>query len=135
MEYEAQLHAGPPEFWTIMGPDTVNALIVDDDSYMVGVEMLTPQVDEGQYIRYRFFHNGDTGQGLTINVRRSEKGRAVLDSAPGDSTWTFNGGISESSGSTPSEARDGNDGDATFTVEVLPGQGYVSTHPSPPGRP
>ena len=125
VEYEAQLHAGPPEFWTITGPVTANALIVDDDPYMVGVEMLTPQVEEGQHIRYRFFHDGDTGRDLTINVRRSEEGSAVLDSATGDNTWTFNGGISESPASTLSEARDGNDGDATFTVEILPGQDYV----------
>ena len=125
VEYEAQLHAGPPEFWTVMGPDIANAVIVDDDPYMVGVEMLTPRVEEGQYIRYRFFHDGDTGRDFTINVRRSEEGSAVLDSATGDNTWTFNGGISESLASTLSEARDGNDGDATFTVEILPGQDYV----------
>ena len=103
----------------------VAVTVNDDDPNSVGVEILTPEVTEGQYIRYRFFHDGSAGRNITINVRRSEEGSAVLDTATGDSMWTFTGGVTELPASTLSEARDGNDGDATFTVEILPGQGYV----------
>ena len=124
-DYAATLQPGSPEFWTSTGPGTVTATILDDDLYKVGIEMLTPVVSEGQYIRYRIFHDGHSGESLDFKVRRSEDGSAVLDTVLGDFTWQFSAGTSEQRISTLSEAHDGSDGDAVFTIEILPGDGYT----------
>ena len=124
-DYAATLQPGSPEFWTSTGPGTVTATILDDDLYKVGIEMLTPVVSEGQYIRYRIFHDGHSGESLDFKVRRSEDGSAVLNTVLGDFTWQFSAGTSEQRISTLSEAHDGSDGDAVFTIEILPGDGYT----------
>ena len=60
-EYEATLHPGPAEFWTPATPTTVTGKILDNDLYTVGIEAITPAVDEGQALRYRVYHDGYTG--------------------------------------------------------------------------
>ena len=125
VEYEATLHAGQPEFWTTTGSTTINAIVNDDDLYRVGIEMLTPQVNEGQYIRYRVFHDGHTERSVETELRQSEEGSAVMDSAGGDFNRMLPAGASGSTVTVLAEARDGNDGDAVFTVVLLPGTGYT----------
>ena len=125
VQYEATLHPEPPEFWIPTGPTTVNATFVDDDPYNVGVEILTPVVNEGQTMPFRLLHDGHTREDLTINVRQSEAGSAVGDTLLGDRTWSIYRNTSYTNLLLFSEARDGNDGDATFTIEILPGDGYA----------
>ena len=125
VDYEATLHPESPEFWVPTGPTTVNATFVDDDLYKVGIEILTPVVDEGQSMPFRLFHDGHTGETVTVNMRQSEDGSAVGDTLLGDRTWSIYRRSSYNNPLLFSESRDGSDGDATFTMELLPGEGYA----------
>ena len=76
VEYEATLHAGQPEFWTTTGSTTINAIVNDDDLYRVGIEMLTPQVNEGQYIPVSGLPRrtyGEKRRDRTAAVRRRQR--------------------------------------------------------------
>ena len=123
-EYEATLHPGPPAFWTPATPTTVTARILDNDLYTVGIEAITPAVDEGQALQYRVYHDGHTGDWVNVNVLRSEIGSAVRDSLLGERILAIVPGKSEADPLLPTEARDGNDGGATVIIEILPGDDY-----------
>ena len=123
-EYEATLHPGPPAFWTPATPTTVTARILDNDLYTVGIEAITPAVDEGQNLQYRVYHDGHTGDWVNVKVLRSEIGSAVRDSLLGERTHAMVPGESEADPLLFTEARDGNDGDATVIIEILPGDDY-----------
>ena len=124
VEYKATLHSGPPEFWTTTGQTTVTGVILDDDPYRVGVDTETPDVDEGQYIFYRFFHDGHSEDPLLVNLLRSETGSAIDDGFLGAYTTDIPAGYSGFTKLEVAEANDGSDGDAEFTIEVLPSDDY-----------
>ena len=117
VEYKATLHSGPPEFWTPTGPTTVSGVILDDDPYRVGVVAETPNVDEGQFIFYRFFHDGHTAENLSVKILHSETGNAVSDYFLGQSNKTIPAGYTGYRQGYVAEANDGSDGDAEFTIE------------------
>ena len=122
--YKATLHSGPPEFWTTTGQTTVTGVIRDNDPYRVGVVAETPNVDEGQLIFYRFFHDGHTAENLSVNIWHSETGNAVSDYFLGQSNKTIPAGYTGYRQGYMAEANDGSDGDAEFTIEVLPSDEY-----------
>ena len=125
VHYEATLHPESPEFWIPTGPTTINAAIIDDDPYRVGVSAITQEVDEGSLLYYRVFHDGYTGESLQIKVSHAEGGSAVPDGLLGATTHTILMGSSGGTRAYLTEARDGNDGDATFTIEILPSDAYA----------
>ena len=123
--YEATLLSQPPEYWTIQAPATVTTTVVDDDLYKVGVEIVAPSLREGQATSYRILREGHPDDTITVNVRQSETGSAVADTHIGDFSRTISAGSSRWTSTITAEALDGNDPDAFFTAEVLPGDGYV----------
>ena len=124
VEYKATLHSGPPEFWTPTGLTTVSGVILDNDPYRVGVVAETPNVDEGQFIFYRFFHDGHTAENLSVKILHSETGNAVGDYFLGQSNKTIPAGYTGYRQGYLAEANDGSDGDAEFTIEILPSADY-----------
>ena len=122
--YKATLHLGPPEFWTPTGQTTITSAVLDNDPYRVGVEAITPVVDEGRLLSYKVFHNGHTGESLEVKVRHSENGSAVADSILGERTTTINSGNSQDTRALFTQANDGSDADAEFVIELLPSDDY-----------
>ena len=61
---------------------------------------------------------------MNVKVLRSEIGSAVRDSLLGERTHAMVPGESEADPLLFTEARDGNDGDATVIIEILPGDDY-----------
>ncbi len=126
VEYKATLHPEAPEFWTTTGATTVTGTVLDDDVYLVGVEALETVVDEGQLLPFRYFHNGHTGERVTINLERSQTGSAVREALVNETGVFYNipAGSSDWEIAYIAQRQDGSDGDAVFTVELLPGDGY-----------
>ena len=126
VEYEATLHPEPPEFWTPTGATTVTGTVLDDDLYLVGVEAQETVVDEGQLLPFRYFHNGHTEERVRINVDLSQEGSAVKEALVNETEVFYNisAGSSEWEIAYIAQWQDGSDGDAVFTVEILPGDGY-----------
>ena len=124
--YKATLHPEPPEFWTPTGATTVTGTVLDDDVYLVGVEAQETAVDEGQLLPFRYFHNGHTEEGLRINLERSQDGSAVKEALVNETGVFYNipAGSSDWEIAYIAQWQDGSDGDAVFTVEILPGDGY-----------
>ena len=122
--YEATLHLGPPEFWTPTGQTSVTGAILDNDPYRVGVEAQVRIYDEGQVLYYRYFHDGHTAENLSVKLWHSETGNAVGDYFLGQSNKTIPAGYTGYRQGYAAEANDGSDGDAEFTIEVLPSEYY-----------
>ena len=122
--YEATLHLGPPEFWTPTGQTSVTGAILDNDPYRVGVEAQARIYDEGQVLYYRYFHDGHTAENLSVKLWHSETGNAVGDYFLGQSNKTIPAGYTGYRQGYAAEANDGSDGDAEFTIEVLPSEYY-----------
>ena len=124
-QYETTLRPGPPEFWTPTGQTTVVGAILDNDLYQVRIIALHQFRDEGQNIYNWVSHNGQIGESLLVNVERSETGNAVADHHLGPHTHTITAGSNRKISGYAAETNDGSDGDAEFTVALLPGDGYV----------
>ena len=122
--YEATLHRWLPEFWTPTGQTTITSAVLDNDPYLVGVEAITPVVDEGRLLEYKIFHNGHTGESLEVKVRHSENGSAVADTILGARTTTIYSGHSQGTRRFFTQANDGSDADAEFVIELLPSDDY-----------
>ena len=122
--YEATLHLGPPEFWTPTGQTTITSAVLDNDPYRVGVEAQVRIYDEGQVLYYRYFHDGHTAENLSVKLWHSETGNAVGDYFLGQSNKTIPAGYTGYRQGYAAEANDGSDGDAEFTIEVLPSEYY-----------
>ena len=75
--YEATLHPPDPEFWVPAGNTTVNASVLDNDLYTVGIERIRINWDEGRPLRFRVFHDGHTGAAVPVNLLIEEIGNAV----------------------------------------------------------
>ena len=112
------------EFWTPTGDTTVSAKIVDNDPYRVSVRAFSASVDEGQQIYYRIIHDGYTDEVLQVKVTHSEIGNAVGDMILGGVTHTIPAGESGLTRAYPTQASDGSDGDATFTVALVTSDDY-----------
>ena len=112
------------ELWTPTGDTTVTAKIVDNDPYRVSVRAFSASVDEGQQIYYRIIHDGYTDEALEVKVTHSETGNAVGDMILGETTHTISAGESGITRAYPTQAGDGSDGDATFTVELVASDEY-----------
>ena len=122
--YEATLHLGAPEFWTPTGQTTITSAVLDNDPYRVGVEAQARIYDEGQVLYYRYFHDGHTAENLSVKIWHSETGNAVGDYFLGQSNKTIPAGYTGYRQGYVAEANDGSDGDAEFTIEVLPSEYY-----------
>ena len=124
VEYSFTLLPENLEFWTPTGDSTVSAEIVDNDPYRVSVRAFRSRVDEGQVIYYRVEHDGYTDESLRVNVEHSEDGNAVGDLILKQITHTIPAGGSGITRGFDTEAGDGSDGDAIFTVELVPSDDY-----------
>ena len=124
VEYKATLHSGSPELWTPTGQTTVTGVILDDDPYRVGVDAGTLRKDEGEILYYRVFHDGHSADLLQVQVQHSQTGSAVDDFHLGPQNQAIYPGNSGITRGYPSKANDGSDGDAEFTIEVLPSADY-----------
>ncbi len=122
--YEATIHPGRPEFWLPTGATTVNGAILDNDPYVVSVEAITREVDEGNLIYYRISHSGHTGEPLQVMVDHTETGNAVYDGTLGNHTHTIPAGSSSITRAYLTHRNDGYDGAAEFTVELLADAAY-----------
>ena len=122
--YEATLHQWLPEFWTPTGQTTITSAVLDNDHYRVGVEAQARIYDEGQVLYYRYFHDGHTAENLSVKLWHSETGNAVGDHFLGQSNKTIPAGYTGYRQGYVAEANDGSDGDAEFTIEVLPSEYY-----------
>ena len=122
--YEATLHQWLPEFWTPTGQTTITSAVLDNDHYRVGVEAQARIYDEGQVLYYRYFHDGHTAENLSVKLWHSETGNAVGDYFLGQSNKTIPAGYTGYRQGYVAEANDGSDGDAEFTIEVLPSEYY-----------
>ena len=112
------------ELWKPTGDTTVTAKIVDNDPYRVSVRAFSASVDEGQQIYYRIIHDGYTDEALQVKVTHSEIGNAVGDMILGEQTHTIVAGESGITRAYLTQASDGSDGDATFTVELVASDEY-----------
>ena len=130
--YTATLQPGRPEFWTPASTATVTGAILDNDPYIVGVQAYRNNINEGNLLDYRLFHNGHTGEPLQVRVNHSETGNAVYDSALGNQVHTIPAGNSYITPGYITHRNDGYDGDAEFTVELLADDAYEidSSYPS-----
>ena len=98
--------------------------MLDNDPYRVGVEAQVRIYDEGQVLYYRYFHDGHTAENLSVKLWHSETGNAVGDYFLGQSNKTIPAGYTGYRQGYAAEANDGSDGDAEFTIEVLPSDYY-----------
>ena len=124
VEYSFTLQPENPEFWTPAGDTTVTAKIVDNDPYRVGVQALEASVNEGYPIPLRFFHDGHTGDPVRVNLRISQTGFAVDPAHEGDDFYEIPSGASDYEIAYVALGRDGSDGDAVFTVELVASDDY-----------
>ena len=122
--YTATLHPLRAEFWTPVSTATVTGAILDNDPYIVGVQAYRNNINEGNLLDYRIFHNGHTGESLQVRVDHSENGNAVYDSTLGIKTHTIPAGTSYITPGYITHRNDGYDGDAEFTVELLADDAY-----------
>ncbi|MCY3938321.1 MAG: hypothetical protein OXG22_08215, partial [Chloroflexi bacterium] len=130
--YEATLQPGRAEFWVPASTATVTGAIVDNDAYIVGVQAYRSNINEGNLLDYRIFHNGHTGEALRVRVNHSENGNAVYDSILGTQVHIIPAGNSYITPGYITHRNDGYDGDAEFTVELLADDAYEinSSYPS-----
>ena len=131
--YQATLHPGSAEFWTPTGATTVTGAIVDNDPYIVGVEAYRNDINEGNLLDYRIFHNGHTGEPLQVRVNHSENGNAVYDATLGNRTHTIPAGTAYITPGYITHRNDGYDEDAEFTVELLADDAYEINGSYPSG--
>ena len=123
--YEATLHQ-----WVFQSSGrqrarpAITGAILDNDPYRVGVEAQVRFYDEGQVLYYRYFHDGHTAENLSVKIWHSETGNAVADYFLGPSNKTIPAGYTGDRRGYVTEANDGSDGDAEFTIEVLPSEYY-----------
>ena len=130
--YTATLQPGRPEFWTPVSTATITGAILDNDPYIVGVQAYRNNINEGNLLDYRIFHNGHTGEALQVKVNHSETGNAVYDSTLGNKVHTIPAGNSYITPGYITHRNDGYDGDAEFKVELLADDAYEinSSYPS-----
>ena len=124
IHYEATLHPQDPEFWAPTGDTTVSGTILDNDLYTVGIERIRITWDEGRPLRFRVFHDGHTGAAVPVNLLIEEFGNAVEDDLLGERPAQIPYGTNTLTPVIYTEANDGSDGDAIFTVRLQPGDGY-----------
>ena len=122
--YTATLHPLRAEFWTPASTATVTGAILDNDPYVVSVEAYRSSIDEGNLLDYRIFHNGHIGEPLRVRVNHSENGNAVYDAVLGNQVHIIPAGTSYITPGYITHRNDGYDGDAEFTVELLPDPAY-----------
>ena len=122
--YSATIQPGRAEFWTPASTATVTGAILDNDSYIVGVEAYRNNIDEGNLLDYRIFHNGHAGEPLRVRVNHSENGNAVYDATLGNKVHVIPAGTSYITPGYITHRNDGYDGDAVFTVELLADDAY-----------
>ena len=122
--YTATLHPGRPEFWMPVSTATVTGAILDNDPYIVGVQAYRNNINEGNLLDYRIFHNGHTREPLQVRVNHSENGNAVYDAVLGNQVHTIPAGTSYITPGYITHRNDGYDGDAEFTVELLADDAY-----------
>ena len=123
--YQASFYPGNPRFWTASGDLTVTGTVLDNDLYTVGIERIRINWDEGRPLRFRVFHNGHTQAAVPVKLLIEEFGNAVEDTLLGERPASIPYGASTLTPVVYTEANDGSDGDAIFTVRLLPGDGYV----------
>ena len=131
--YTATLHQGNPEFWTAASTATITGAILDNDPYIVGVEAYRNNINEGNLLDYRIFHNGHNGEPLHVRVHHSENGNAVHDATLGNKVHTIPAGSSYITPGYITHRNDGYDGDAVFTVELLADDAYEINDSYPSG--
>ena len=122
IHYEATLHPLDEEFWVPAGNATVNASVLDNDLYTVGIERIRINWDEGRPLRFRIFHDGHTGEEVPVNLLIEEIGNAVDDDLLGERPARILRGSNTLTPVIYTEANDGSDGDAIFTVRLQPGR-------------
>ncbi len=124
IHYQATLHPQDPKFWVPTGDRKVSGTILDNDLYTVGIERIRITWDEGKALRFRVFHDGHTGAAVPVNLLIEEAGNAVSDDLLGPRPASIPYGTSTLTPVIYTEANDGSDGDAIFTVRLQPGDGY-----------
>ncbi len=123
--YRAELHPISDELWTAATTGGIEATITENDPYTVSVETFVTRVNEGQRIYYRVSHNGHTGADLHVKVEHTEVGNAVTDGNLGEWTHVIRSGRSGITRAFPTDADDGSDGDAEFTITVVASDDYA----------
>ena len=123
--YQASFYPGSPRFWTASGDLTVTGTVLDNDLYTVGIERIRINWDEGRPLRFRVFHDGHTQAAVPVKLLIEEFGNAVDDDLLGERPASIPYGANTITPVVYTEANDGSDGDAIFTVRLLPGDGYV----------
>ena len=122
--YSADLFPISDELWTAATTEPIEATVTENDPYTVSVEAFVTRVDEGQRIYYRVSHNGHTGAVLPVTVEHTELGNAVTDGNLGRWIHVIQSGRSGITRSFITDASDGSDGDAEFTITVAASDNY-----------
>ena len=122
--YRAELFPISDELWTAATTGAIEATITENDPFTVSVETFVTRVDEGQRIYYRVSHNGHTGVVLPVTVEHTELGNAVTDGNLGRWIHVIQSGRSGITRSFVTDANDGSDGDAEFTITVAASDNY-----------
>ncbi|MCY4530593.1 MAG: hypothetical protein OXD46_16395, partial [Chloroflexi bacterium] len=123
--YRAELFPISDELWTAATTGVIEATITENDPYTVSIETFRTRVDEGQQIYYRVSHNGHTGAVIPVTVEHTELGNAVTDGNLGRWIHVIHSGRSGITRAFPTDANDGSDGDAEFTITVTASDDYV----------
>ncbi len=122
--YRAELFPISEELWTAATTGPIEATITENDPYTVSVETFVTRVNEGQRIYYRVSHNGHTGVVIPVTVEHTEVGNAVTDGNLGRWIHVIQSGRSGITRSFETDADDGSDGDAEFTVTATASDNY-----------
>ena len=122
--YRAELFPISDELWTAATTGRIEATITENDPYTVSVETFVTRVNEGQRIYYRVSHNGHTGTVIPVTVEHTEVGNAVTDGNLGRWIHVIQSGRSGITRSFETDADDGSDGDAEFTITVVASDNY-----------
>ena len=123
-----QLVAVDPDndYMTVAEPHTVTATVMDNDLPRVSIEARSAVVSEGESAAFHLIREGQTDEGLRVNLDVSQTGAAIAEDRIGERSYPINRGHDQKRISELPLPRDGDEpDDQSITFEVLDGEGYV----------
>ena len=123
-----RLTAADPDndYMTVAEPHTVTATVVDNDLPKVSIEARRAAVSEGESATFHLIREGQTDEGLMVNLDVSQTGVAIAEDRIGERSYLIYRGHNQKTVSELPHHSDGDEPDnQSLTFEVLEGEGYV----------